>query len=285
MNEYLDSVKKSVDSLLKINAPYMQSAAVSGCGMKHRLTCFITLLRQAMYPSAYGTDDCRCTEALAERFEAAAKCLHELCSAILGDQKTAAGLSANDVVRIFFERLPEVARLLKTDIRAAYEGDPAATSEDEIIFAYPSFEAVSIFRLAHLLYEMKVPLLPRMMTEFAHQNTGIDIHPGATIGGHFFIDHGTGVVIGETCIIGEHVKLYQGVTLGAKSFELDENGNPVKGVKRHPQIGDRVIIYAGATILGGNTYVGEGAVIGGNVWLTHSVEAGTTVTNSDSRRA
>ncbi|MBO5790170.1 MAG: hypothetical protein J6R40_03345, partial [Clostridia bacterium] len=148
MNEYLDTVKKSAASLLEVNAPYMQNATVSGCGMKHRLTCFITLLRQAMYPSAYGTDDCRCTEALTERFEAAAKCLFELCTAILGEGKTAAGLSAGEVVRSFFERLPDVAKILKTDIRAAYEGDPAATSEDEIIFAYPSFEAVSIFRLA-----------------------------------------------------------------------------------------------------------------------------------------
>lgn len=285
MKDYLEAVKAATASLLTINAPYMNTTAVSGCGMKHRLTCFITLLRQAMYPNAYGTEDCACETAIKERFEAAAKCLHELCAAVLGEGKTEAGLSAEDVVRLFFERLPEVAQLLRTDIRAAYEGDPAATCEDEIIYAYPSFEAVSIFRLAHLLYEMKVPLLPRMMTEFAHQNTGIDIHPGATIGAYFFIDHGTGVVIGETCVIGEHVKLYQGVTLGAKSFELDENGNPIKGIKRHPNIADRVVIYAGATILGGNTYVGEGAVIGGNVWLTRSVAAGETVTNADSRRS
>ena len=167
-------------------------------------------------------------------------------------KKTAAGLSADDVVRTFFERLPEVARLLKTDIRAAYEGDPAATSEDEIIFAYPSFEAVSIFRLAHLLYEMKVPLLPRMMTEFAHQNTGIDIHPGATIGGHFFIDHGTGVVIGETAEVHRGVVIYQGATLGGTGKESG---------KRHPTIMEDVVISAGAKVLGGFT-VGKGAKIG-----------------------
>ena len=148
------------------------------------------------------------------------------------------------------------------------------------MLAYPGFEAISIFRLAHCLYELNVPLLPRMMTEYAHRNTGIDIHPGAEIGRYFFIDHGTGVVIGETCTIGDHVKLYQGVTLGAKSFEVDENGNPIKGIKRHPDIGSHVVIYAGATILGGQTRIGDNTTIGGNVWLTRSVPAGQTVYNN-----
>ena len=156
-------------------------------------------------------------------------------------------------------------------------------STEEIMLAYPAFEAISIYRMAHILYGMKIPMLPRMMTEYAHQITGIDIHPGATIGRYFFIDHGTGVVIGETCTIGDHVKLYQGVTLGAKSFELDENGNPVKGIKRHPDIGSHVVIYAGATILGGNTRIGDHCTIGGNVWLTHSVEAGRTVLPAEER--
>ena len=146
---------------------------------------------------------------------------------------------------------------------------------------YPGFEAISVFRLAHELYKMKVPLLPRVMTELAHGRTGIDIHPGATVGQYFFIDHGTGVVIGETCRIGENVKIYQGVTLGARSFELDDDGNPVKGVKRHPDIEDNVIIYAGATILGGDTRIGHNSIIGGNVWLTHSVEPGSIVYNAD----
>ncbi len=172
-----------------------------------------------------------------------------------------------------------IARVLNTDIIAAYEGDPAARSTEEILLAYPAFEAISIFRLAHRLYELQVPLIPRMMTEYAHQLTGIDIHPGATIGEYFFIDHGTGVVIGETCIIGHHVKLYQGVTLGAKSFACDEDGNPVKGVHRHPHVGNNVVIYAGATILGGDTYIGDGCTIGGSVWLTRSVPAGSTVYN------
>ena len=148
------------------------------------------------------------------------------------------------------------------------------------MLSYPAFDAISIYRIAHKLYELKVPVIPRIMTEYAHQLTGIDIHPGATIGRSFFIDHGTGVVIGETCTIGEGVKLYQGVTLGAKSFQTDEAGNPVKGIKRHPDIGDRVVIYAGATILGGDTFVGNDSVIGGNVWLTHSVPPGTKVYNS-----
>ena len=180
------------------------------------------------------------------------------------------------------DALPSILEVLKTDIRAGYEGDPAAKSMDEVVITYPAFKAIAIFRIAHKLYEMKVPMIPRVMTEIAHRVTGIDIHPGARIGRYFFIDHGTGVVIGETTVIGEHVKLYQHVTLGAKSFDLAEDGTPVKGVKRHPNIGNNVVIYAGATILGGDTSIGDDCVIGGNVWLTHSIEAGQTVTNKSS---
>jgi serine O-acetyltransferase len=180
----------------------------------------------------------------------------------------------------FLNELPAVAKKLVLDVRAAYEGDPAAQSIEEIMIAYPAYEAISIYRLAHILYLHKVPLIPRIMTEYAHQKTGIDIHPGATIGTHFFIDHGTGVVIGETCRIGNHVKIYQGVTLGAKSFELDEKGNPIKGIKRHPDIGNHVVIYAGATVLGGNTVVGDNCVIGGNVWLVHSLKPGEKIYNN-----
>jgi len=177
------------------------------------------------------------------------------------------------------EALPEIRRMLDTDIRAAYEGDPAAQSLEEIILSYPSLEAISIYRIAHCIGQLGVPVVPRIMTEYAHKNTGIDIHPGAQIGESFFIDHGTGVVIGETCVIGNHVKLYQGVTLGAKSFPLDEHGNPIKGIKRHPDIEDDVVIYSGATILG-NVVIGRGSVIGGNVWLTQSVPPGSTVFNA-----
>ena len=185
-------------------------------------------------------------------------------------------------VEELLDALPEILEVLKTDIRAGYEGDPAAKSLDEVVITYPAFKAIAIFRIAHKLYEMKVPLIPRIMTEIAHRVTGIDIHPGATIGRYFFIDHGTGVVIGETTVIGEHVKLYQHVTLGAKSFDLAEDGTPVKGVKRHPNIGNNVVIYSGATILGGDTNIGDDCVIGGNVWLTHSIEAGKTITNKSS---
>jgi serine O-acetyltransferase len=170
-------------------------------------------------------------------------------------------------------KLPELRKAIRTDVEAAYQGDPAALSYEEIILAYPCVLAISLQRFAHVLYELKVPLLPRMITEFAHERTGIDIHPGARIGTYFFIDHGTGVVIGETATIGSHVKLYQGVTLGAKSFETDNKGNPVKGVKRHPDIGDNVTIYAHATILGGDTRIGANSVVGGNVWLLESVPA------------
>ena len=182
-----------------------------------------------------------------------------------------------DVADALFAKLPAIRETLETDIQAGYEGDPAATCPEEVMLAYPAFEAISIFRIAHELYLLKVPMLPRMMTEYAHSLTGIDIHPGATIGPYFFIDHGTGVVIGETTVIGEHVKLYQGVTLGAKSFAVQADGTLVKGNKRHPNIGNNVVIYAGATILGGDTYIGDNCVIGGNVWLTHSVEPGKRV--------
>lgn len=177
----------------------------------------------------------------------------------------------------FLSRLPHVKELLLKDVEALYEGDPAAVCREEVLICYPGFYAISIYRMAHELYTLSVPLLPRIMTEYAHEKTGIDIHAGATVGEYFFIDHGTGIVIGETTVIGDHVKLYQGVTLGAKSFEVDENGNPVKSIKRHPNIGNHVIIYANATILGGNTFVGDGSVIGGNVWLTHSTEPGSKI--------
>jgi serine O-acetyltransferase len=178
---------------------------------------------------------------------------------------------------LFLERLPEVRMRLATDVQAAYDGDPACKSLDEVIFCYPGLEAITIYRLAHQLHELEIPFIPRMMTEYAHSRTGIDIHPGATIGNHFFIDHGTGVVIGETTEIGEHVKLYQGVTLGALSFKTDGEGNLVRGHKRHPTLEDRVVVYANATILGGNTIIGHDAVVGSSVWLTRSVTPHATV--------
>lgn len=189
---------------------------------------------------------------------------------------------AHELACRFIQRLPEVRRLLATDVQAAYEGDPAATSPDEAVFCYPGILAILCYRLAHELHALGVPIIPRMITEYAHGATGIDIHPGAAIGERFFIDHGTGVVIGETTVIGRNVRLYQGVTLGAKSFPLDENGNPIKGIPRHPIVEDDVIIYSGATILGRVT-IGRGSSIGGNVWLTESVPPGSRITQTLSR--
>lgn len=205
------------------------------------------------------------------RLEQAAGLLEHILVRIPGSPPAEAIISA------LLSSLPEVRRQLQTDLVAAYQGDPAAKSIDEVILCYPAFTAISTYRLAHILYVEKVPLLPRMMTEYAHRLTGIDIHPGAVIGDSFFIDHGTGVVIGETTTIGRGVKLYQHVTLGAKSFEVGEDGSLVKGIKRHPDIGDGVVIYAGATILGGETKIGNNCIIGGSVWLTHSVPAGKMV--------
>ncbi len=185
--------------------------------------------------------------------------------------------SGQEKALAFLERLPNLRAILKTDVQAAYAGDPACRSYAEAIFCYPGLKAVTVFRIAHELHLLGVPLIPRMMTEWAHSLTGIDIHPGASIGPYFFIDHGTGVVIGETCEIGEWVKLYQGVTLGALSFPTDETGQLVRGQKRHPTIRDHVVIYANATVLGGETVVGENAVIGSSVWVTQSIAANTTV--------
>lgn len=242
--------------------------------MKEQVVELIGYLRGAMYPEIFG----RCTNAA-----------DECCDAIRGNIYRAMELFGAMVRRImpncerdkltaeFIDTLPEIKAMLQTDVQAAYEGDPAAKCHEEVMLAYPAFEAISIYRLAHKLYTMQIPILPRMMTEYAHRTTGIDIHPGATIGKYFFIDHGTGVVIGETTTIGERVKLYQGVTLGAKSFEAAPDGTLVKGIKRHPDIGNNVVIYSGATILGGQTRIGDNCTIGGNVWLTHSVESGKTV--------
>jgi len=190
---------------------------------------------------------------------------------------------AVDITPAFIARLPAIRKLLTCDLEAAYEGDPAATSHEEAIFCYPGMRAITDYRLAHELHLLGVPLIPRMITEHAHSVTGIDIHPGATIGEGVFIDHGTGVVIGETGVIGRHVRLYQGVTLGARSFPLDKKGKPIKGLARHPVIEDDVVIYAGATILG-RIEVGRRSIIGGNVWLTRSVPPHSRITQVAARR-
>lgn len=193
------------------------------------------------------------------------------------DQETYA--QATRITQAFAKRLPAIRRLLDDDVLAAYEGDPAARGIDEVLVCYPGIAAITWHRLAHELYQLGTPLIARMISEIAHSQTGIEIHPGAQIGESFFIDHGTGVVIGETTIIGNHVRLYQAVTLGAKSFQVDEHGSLVKGIARHPIVEDSVVIYAGATILGRIT-IGKGSTIGGNVWLTRSVPPGSRITQA-----
>lgn len=199
---------------------------------------------------------------------------------VLGDQDRAQSVA---ITQAFAKHLPEVRSLLETDIKAAYEGDPAARNVDEVLVCYPGIMAITHYRLAHVLHGLGVPLIARMISEIAHSATGIEIHPGAHIGGSFFIDHGTGVVIGETAIIGQNVRLYQAVTLGAKRFPVDENGTLVKGNLRHPIVEDDVVIYAGATILGRIT-IGRGSTIGGNVWLTRSVPPGSNISQAQMRQ-
>ena len=192
------------------------------------------------------------------------RCKKDKCSNCSCEQR------AEEALMHLIESLPRIRAVLLDDIQAAFEGDPAAKYIDEIVLSYPCIEAIATYRIAHLLYELNVPIIPRILSERAHSRTGIDIHPGAKIGPRFFIDHGTGVVIGETTVIGNNVKIYQGVTLGALS-PFDKDGKPRKGEKRHPDIEDDVIIYANATILGGETVIGKGAIIGGNTWITKSV--------------
>lgn len=188
---------------------------------------------------------------------------------------------AAEISERFFLEIPRIRALLQTDMEAAYNGDPSAQSREEIVLAYPGLEAIAVQRSAHILYREGIPLIPRMMTEWAHSRTGIDIHPGAKIGSHFFIDHGTGVVIGETCIIGDRVKLYHGVTLGARSFQKDEDGNIIKGIKRHPQVEDDVTIYPNGIILGGDTVIGARSTIGANVFLMKSIPPDTLLVRGE----
>ena len=192
-----------------------------------------------------------------------------------GESPEEAQAHAQEICFAFFDQIPAVRQLVQTDLQAAYDGDPAATSKDEVIFSYPGLFAITVYRLAHVLYTLRVPMLPRMMTEHAHSVTGIDIHPGASIGNYFFIDHGTGIVIGETTVIGDHVKVYQGVTLGGLSTR---GGQSLRGMKRHPTIEDNVTIYASASILGGDTVIGHDSVIGSNAFITSSIAPCTTVT-------
>jgi serine O-acetyltransferase len=259
---------------------------------REALEGIVTNLRAALFPAHFGatslSDDGirnyvghRLDAALFELQEQSRRGLLFACAHGEGDPDTCEQHAA-ETTREFANRLPQVRTLLGSDARAAYDGDPAATSADEAVFCYPGITALTHHRIAHQLYLLDVPLIPRMIAELAHSATGIDIHPGARIGGSFFIDHGTGVVIGETCIIGERVRLYQGVTLGAKSFPTDNQGRAIKGRPRHPIVEDDVTIYAGATILGRIT-IGRGSSIGGNVWLTRGVAPGSRITQAPIR--
>jgi len=209
-------------------------------------------------------------------------CTDRDCSKCEGDALACRQESRGMAMR-FLQRVPEIRQMLALDAQAAYDGDPAAKSIDEIVYCYPGFYAITVYRIAHELLEVGVPLMPRIISEHAHSVTGTDIHPGAKIGRSFFIDHGTGVVIGETTDIGDHVKIYQGVTLGALSFPKDERGRAIKGLKRHPTIEDRVTIYANATILGGETVIGEGVTVAGNTFVMESVTAESLVTQEPPR--
>jgi serine O-acetyltransferase len=294
LNKWLNCDMPAVaDMLEELNTDYYFKEKTIGFAGKEKVRKVLFFLRAALFPGVYEKypiDEDKINITIVNNIRAAAVELADLVEKAFKNECSdevlrATGCmvcrdKANRIVKELVENLPKIRRLLHTDIEAAFAGDPAAGSNEEILLSYPSVEAMSIHRIAHELYKNKVPMVPRIMSEYSHHLTGIDIHPGASIGEHFFIDHGTGVVIGETCTIGKNVKIYQGVTLGAKSFPLDEKGNPVKGIKRHPDIEDNVVIYSGASILGGDVLIGHDSVIGGNVWLTHSVEPYSKVYNS-----
>ena len=245
--------RETAEQLAKINSKEVLKQAAGGFRMRQRGVALLETVKAALFPNLYeagAVSDTHLTALAEERLYTASEQLLSIAYDLTDPWQ------AEDITLKFMQRILPIREILTSDLDAAYLGDPAARSAEEILLSYPSMEAVSTYRIAHELYVLKLPMIPRIMTESAHAKTGIDIHPGATIGRHFFIDHGTGVVIGETCVIGDNVKLYQGVTLGAKSFQLDEAGNPVKGVKRHPNIEDDVVIFAGATILGGDVTVG-----------------------------
>lgn len=280
-------------SLEETNMDYLIKNKTIGFAGKELVYKVLFNLRCALFPGVYEKypiDETNINIIIGNNLRVAATLINNLIEkALTNNCKISDCLGANcskckdkayDTTMKLINKMPEIRELLHSDIQAAYIGDPAAHSYEEILLSYPSIETLSIYRITHVLYELNVPLIPRIMSEYSHQLTGIDIHPGAKIGKNFFIDHGTGVVIGETCTIGNNVKLYQGVTLGAKSFQLDDDGNPVKSVKRHPDIEDNVVIYAGATVLGGDTRIGHDSIIGGNVWLTQSVEPYSRVYNS-----
>ena len=286
MKEMQKGMEQAVEAIL---ADYLEGRTIDKMDVLRRpnrdaIIDSIKKLRRIVFPGYYRDGSCKSINtrnSLAALLEETSASLMEqiaLCLEVDGCEENAAQEAARKMVVAFFSRIPHVRQMLQLDLQAAYDGDPAATGMAEIIFAYPGIFAIMVYRLAHELYLLKVPMLPRIMTEYAHSITGIDIHPGVTIGKNFFIDHGTGIVIGETSVIGDNVKIYQGVTLGALSTR---GGQKLRGKRRHPTISDNVTIYAGASILGGDTVIGENCVIGSNVFITSSVAPDTTVTNKN----
>jgi len=298
MNDELDSELSSLTE--RIVASYYQDDRTQRIDETHlpsreKIVQIVDELRELLFPGYFGTKHLtrrnvayhvgsllvRLGQDLADEIN---KCIRMGGSCVLGECTECSDPQhchhqAAKVAREFLSRIPKVREALALDAQAAFDGDPAAKSIDEVIYCYPGFYAIMVYRLAHELYELGVPLMPRIMTEHAHAITGTDIHPGATIGKSFFIDHATGVVIGETTRIGDNVKIYQGVTLGALSFPKDERGRVIKGLQRHPTIEDNVTIYANATILGGDTVIGAGAQVNGNTFVTSSVTADSTVSH------
>lgn len=274
-NEKINEIAEKIDAIREGRHTYFKNKR----GMIPSREDTVKVLKEmqsAMFPDYFIIDELQ-KKSTAERLDMLLLSLKRELTAAYSFSGESAVVDTESLACDLLCELPAIKEMLIKDVQAIYEGDPAARSPEEVIISYPGFFAISIYRIAHEFYKRGVPYIPRIMTEYAHEKTGIDIHAGATVGEYFFIDHGTGIVIGETTTIGDRVKIYQGVTLGAKSFELDEDGKPVKGIKRHPDIGNNCIIYANATVLGGNTRIGDGSVIGANVWVTRSVEPGSTV--------
>jgi len=294
-NGYARRLSSVVDELCRVNASVARSTTRQPCTQplpaRPAVIEAVEQLRAVLFPGYFGESELGGETMrfyLGSTLDRAARTLVEQvrrglcfrCEGTLNEHECEA--RAHGIVDALLARLPALERLAASDVQAAYEGDPALHTPDEAIFCYPGVLAITSQRIAHELFKLEVPLLPRMITEHAHSITGIDIHPGAEIGEKFFIDHGTGVVIGETSVIGNRVRLYQGVTLGAKSFPLDEHGKPIKGIARHPIVEDDVIVYSGATILGRIT-IGRGSIVGGNVWLTRSVPPESHVAQPQAR--
>lgn len=283
----MDVKKKIADAAEKLNENYQNQGIFEiGVGEKmpkrSEIIEILEEIRRLVFPGFFGTEntaivslDVFAGNTLAVIYEKLYKQI-KIALTFQGKRGKTKGIDdkAEELTLLFIDALPNIQKLILKDVEAELQGDPAAASKEEIIFSYPGIYAISVYRIAHVLYELKIPYIPRIMTEYAHSYTGIDINPGATIGEYFFIDHGTGIVIGETTTIGNHVKIYQGVTLGALSTM---KGQALSGVKRHPTIEDDVVIYANTTVLGGETVVGKGSVIAGNTFLTKSVPANTTV--------